>query len=467
MVVEASTLFAKLKAHLAHTQARFYQPDSTDYKQVEQCFIEKPVKSLGIVKPQNADEVAAVLQFCLKNKVEFSVRSGGHDCAARTLVNGTLVIDMRDINRVAISEDKQSAKVGGGILTGQLAKALGEEGLTTPIGTIASVGYTGWSTLGGYGPLTSHYGLGVDQIIGAKIINARGEIQTADEELLVGIRGGGGSLGIIVELTIKVYPIDKIISSTIIYESSNLEAALTSYTQHFEGLLCTQELPVCLQLQPAIMQMPGQGVVLGVIATWHDENKEEGLSWIKNIAKAGTCDMEATRETTIAEMLQNNEKLVTWPSYGRVFTLNVRKLTTKTIEVLARHCSDAPGGGLIFSYHTLQSAQEPTQNSVFGTRTRHHMLEIYALVADSSIAEDRMRWAAQVKADLETEDADNILEGSYISLSSHEDANLKKVYGRHYSTLADLKRKYDAGNVFKHTIPRLLLMEEEDKIIEA
>jgi FAD/FMN-containing dehydrogenase len=62
--------------------------------------------------------------------------------------------------------------------------------------------------------LASHYGLGVDQVIGAKIVNARGEIQTADEELLVGIRGGGGSLGIIVELTIKVYAIDKVCDPT-------------------------------------------------------------------------------------------------------------------------------------------------------------------------------------------------------------------------------------------------------------
>lgn len=93
-------------------------------------------------------------------------------------------------------------------------------------------------------------------------------------------------------------------------------------------------------------------MVFGIIANWHGKNKEEGRFWIKNIAGAGKCVMEATQETTVAKMLQNNEKLVTWPSYGRVFTLNVKKLTTKTIKVLARHCSDALGGGLIFSYHT-------------------------------------------------------------------------------------------------------------------
>jgi hypothetical protein len=246
-----------------------------------------------------------------------------------------------------------------------------------------------------------------------------------------------------------------------------LEKALTSYTQHYEKLLAADELPVCLQLQPMVMQMPGQGVVFAVIANWHGEDKEEGHAWIKNIAGAGTCVMEMTQEITLGELLEINEKIVVWPSYGRVFTLNVKELTAKTISVLAKHCTNAPGGSLIFSYHTLLSAQEPTQKSVFGTRARHHMLEIYAILPDESVAKDRVKWAAQVKSEIQEQDPENILEGSYISLGSHEDADLKKVYGRHYETLAALKRKYDAGNVFKHSIPRLLVSGEEKEILRS
>ncbi|KAM0345673.1 hypothetical protein ACHAPU_006328 [Fusarium lateritium] len=467
MTIQTSNLLERLEAHLASTKAKVYQPTAPDYKQVEQCFVEKPVQTLGIIKPQDANEVASVLRFCIENNVDFSVRSGGHDCAARTLVDGALVVDMRDIKYVKTSEDKRSARIGGGILLGELSRALGEEGLATPTGTVASVGYTGWSTLGGYGTMTSHYGMGVDQIIGAQIVNARGELQTADEELLVGIRGGGGSLGIITELTIKAYPVNKILYSTIVYESSNLETALTSYTRHYEQLLEAGELPVYLQLQPMITDMPGQGVVFAVLVAWHGVDKDEGLAWVKNIAGAGNCVMEMTQEVTPTELVENNEKLITWPSRGRVLTLNVKKLTAKTISVIAKYCSDAPGGGLIFSYHSLLSAEDPKQKSVFGTRDRHHMLEIYALPTDQALVEDRVQWGARAKAELEREDTDNILEGSYISLGSHEDADPKRVYGRHYETLAALKRKHDPTNVFKNSIPRLVLSEDKSEILEV
>jgi FAD/FMN-containing dehydrogenase len=79
------------------------------------------------------------------------------------------------------------------------------------------VGYVGWATLGGYGPFSTSHGLGVDQIVGAKIVNPKGELVDADEELLQGIRGGGGIFGVITELTIKVYPL-KEVSKPIIYK---------------------------------------------------------------------------------------------------------------------------------------------------------------------------------------------------------------------------------------------------------
>jgi len=68
----------------------------------------------------------------------------------------------------------------------------------------------------GYGPFSAKYGLGVDNILGAKVVNWKGEILDADERLLKGIRGAGGALGIIVELRIKLYPLNTVSHSTLL-----------------------------------------------------------------------------------------------------------------------------------------------------------------------------------------------------------------------------------------------------------
>lgn len=52
--------------------------------------------------------------------------------------------------------------------------------------------------------------MGVDQIIGAKLVDATGSLVDANDEILRGIRGGGGIFGAIVELEIKVYALQEV-----------------------------------------------------------------------------------------------------------------------------------------------------------------------------------------------------------------------------------------------------------------
>ena len=179
---------------------------SLEYKSKRKIYqLDNVATPHAIACPQNSEDVAALVRHSIEANIPITVRAGGHDLFGRSIVESALCIDMRAIDFVEIAQDKKSARIGGGIRFEKLAEDLSKEGLVCPFGTVPSVGYVGWASLGGYGALSGQYGLGLDQIIGAEVVDANAEIIQADEEMLKGIRGAGGNFGIVVGLWIRVY----------------------------------------------------------------------------------------------------------------------------------------------------------------------------------------------------------------------------------------------------------------------
>ncbi|KAI0594720.1 FAD-binding domain-containing protein [Biscogniauxia sp. FL1348] len=459
MAQDTTSTLAALQQYLSGQcpDIRVLTPSSPEFEAVRACFVKRDAVPLAIARPQTAQHVQALVRYCVENKVEFVVRSGGHDCAGRSQVHGALTIDMRDIKYVRVSEDSQTARVGGGTIFRDLTRELDARGLITPVGTIASVGYVGWATLGGYGPFSTSHGLGVDQIVGAKLVDAKGELVDAGDELLRGIRGGGGIFGVIVELTIKVYPLKELLVSLLVFDSSDLSKAWTTYTEGFEKLVAQQPLPRALQVQAFGIELPGLGKVLAIGVTWAADNHEEGREWFNKIASLGTkCLMNNPETKSVAAYTEFNESLVTYGSYGRGYTISVKKYTPKLAEVLARYTASIPGGGIALSLHMLR-APSPSKESVFGSRVEHHMVELVAMTPVEDLELAGAEWARGFIKDLrEGDEPENVLEASYVSLLGNDDSDYEKIYGPFYDELMALKNKYDPNNVFKYAVPRLL-----------
>lgn len=194
-----------------HPHITYATPSSPNYASLRQIFTrDQQATPLAIVRPVSATDVSLLVKFAVSNSIKLTIRTGGHNLSGACFAQDALAIDMRDIAYVEIASDKKTARIGGGILQLDLATELEKDGLATPTGTVGCVGYVGWVTYGGYGPFSNQWGLGVDQIVGAKVVNAKGDVVEADERLLKGLRGGGGLFGVIVELTIRVYPLKKV-----------------------------------------------------------------------------------------------------------------------------------------------------------------------------------------------------------------------------------------------------------------
>ena len=195
-----------------HPSIELTTPSSPFYEAHRTIFVSPFVRPPAILRPSNESDVSRCISFLSSHNIPFTIRVGGHDMHGRSMNNDSVTLDLQRLNNITINKESMTAKLGGGILASTLIEELQKESLVTPCGTVDAVGYVGWAMYGGYGLYSSLCGLGVDQFVGARVVDARGGIVEvrAGDELLKGIRGAGGAFGVVVEVTVRVYKMGQV-----------------------------------------------------------------------------------------------------------------------------------------------------------------------------------------------------------------------------------------------------------------
>ncbi|CAI8590352.1 unnamed protein product [Vicia faba] len=154
--------------------------------------------------------------------VHLRVRSGGHDYEGLSYVSEIetpfIIIDLGKLRDVNVDIEDNSAWIQTGATIGEVYYRIHEKSDVHgfPAGLCTSLGVGGHITGGAYGSMMRKYGLGADNVLDAKIVNANGEIldrKSMGEEFFWAIRGGGGgSFGILLWWKIKLVPVPKTVT---------------------------------------------------------------------------------------------------------------------------------------------------------------------------------------------------------------------------------------------------------------
>ncbi|KAH6976378.1 hypothetical protein BKA56DRAFT_589542 [Ilyonectria sp. MPI-CAGE-AT-0026] len=418
-----------------------------------------------IAVPETHEHVEAIVAACVAANAQMVVRGGGHDVFGRSTVANAVTVDLRKLNAVTPSEDCKTARVGGGATSVQVLEALAPHGLQVPVGTCGTVGYAGWCMVGGFGPYLHSYGLGADQIVGAKVVNAEGKLVDADDEMLKGLRGGGANLGIVVELTVKAYPLQDVRAGMLMFDSSNLfEAVKTFFTNYAELFGAGKEIPSQLYAMPFIFAVPGLGITLCCCVIWNGVATEESRAWVDSVAKLaplmpGTPEPQVAVSTTKAVDFARHITAMLPPQItGRTQSASLTHLSPAVIASLANVAAKMPAssnGGI--NMHVMRqdspSCSESVPESVCPYREPHVMVEILGVGPDEESAQKSADWSMASRNELMgLEDA---TKRTYIAVTSPECLDLEGVYGDKLQDLKRLKKIYDPNGVFKNTIPRL------------
>ena len=165
-----------------------------------------------IIRAHSVSDVVEVVRRARQQGAPLTVVGGGHGPWAHGPTQGIRL----ELSALAgIDVDGTTVRVGGGATWGSVAARLADHGLAISSGDTASVGVGGLTLGGGIGWMTRLWGLAVDQLTGAQVVTAGGDVVETSAhqhpELFWALRGGGGNFGIVTRFDFAAHPLPAIV----------------------------------------------------------------------------------------------------------------------------------------------------------------------------------------------------------------------------------------------------------------
>ncbi|MFW6438051.1 MAG: FAD-binding oxidoreductase [Armatimonadota bacterium] len=181
-------------------------------------------------------DVVDTVNFAREHDLLVAVRGGGHNVAGHAVCDAGFVIDLSAMRGVLVDPGARTVRLQGGAQLGDVDRATQLHALATPTGLVSETGVAGLALGGGYGHLRRRFGLTCDNLIGAEVVTAQGEIVrcSADEnaDLLWGLRGGGGNFGVVTEFELRTWEVGPEVEFVfVLYPLERAEQVFAAYRE--------------------------------------------------------------------------------------------------------------------------------------------------------------------------------------------------------------------------------------------
>lgn len=391
-------------------------------------------RPLAMVRAADVDDVRRCLEFARKHIVPIAIRGGGHSYAGYGVADGALQIDLATFTTVIVDRDRRVASVGGGTRIRDFLKATLAAGLYTPMGSCGSVGVAGLTLAGGDTSGRGLYGTACDNLIGAQIITADGDVRELgpgrNEDLFWAIRGGGGNFGVITRLDFRLHPVVPLHSAAFNFGWRDISGALRAYGD-------------------LVRDAPDEARAAFIV---DPESGASASCGYRGDAAAAADYLEKWKasfrpvEAKMATVTPDPEGEVWGATHLAVDGAFIEELSGGVIDVLSRAAVEGRGvGQMLLGLSNGVVARIPMADTAYPLRGMG-LSTLIAAEWDKPEARARAeRWVADTGTALRPYARRAYV--NYLPPSAPE--RIRAIYGVNYPRLARIKTRYDPANLFR------------------
>jgi FAD/FMN-containing dehydrogenase len=406
-----------------------------------------------VVRPANAGDVMAAVDFARENRLDLAVRGGSHSVPGFGTCDDGVVVDLSSMRGIRVDPGNQTARAEGGATWGDFNAATYPFGLATTGGIISTTGVGGLSLGGGIGYLARGLGLSCDNLISADVVTADGRLLIANdkenEDLFWALRGGGGNFGVVTSFEFRLGPVKDIYGGPIFFELDRAGDVLRFFREFIVD--APEQLGgfPAFQIAPPLPFIPenrhGEPFV-AIVACWAGP-LDEGERAIQPFRDVAPIVAEFVGPMPYPALNSMFDGLVP-PGLQHYWKANFNtQLTDAAIEGHLQHAPKLPAVNSTVHLYPINGAchRIGSDETAFAYRDATFATVIAGMWPDPAQNEANIQWVR----DYYQATAPHSEAGGYINFMSGDDQDrIEANYGNNYSRLVETKRKYDPDNLF-------------------
>jgi FAD/FMN-containing dehydrogenase len=406
-------------------------------------FVRRPAV---IVRCLGTADVADAVRFARTHELEIAVRGGGHSVAGKSVCDGGLMLDLSLMRGVQVDPARRVARAQGGATWGDFNRETQVHGLATTGGAVSTTGIAGLTLGGGFGWLMGRYGLAADNLIGAEVVTAGGDVLRTNAEenadLLWALQGGGGNFGVVSWLEYRLHPVGPVTSGVVAHGIERAREVLQLYRELTAGA------PDELTLHALLHDGP-DGTPLAMIIACHCGPLSDGEHATRPIKRFGSPVLDALGPASYAD---TNTTLYDpgFPRGARNYWKSsfLPALTDAAIDALVSQFEACPSpmGGLLLEHVHGAPTRVGVGETAFAHRREFYNLLVVAQWLDRNDDEKNIAWARAAYCVLRPHTA----RGTYGNYQTEDEADgaMEQAYGPNHERLVALKNRLDPTNLF-------------------